>query len=114
MRTVKSPRLYLRRGPRKIEPRRLLVNSAVMIFAVLLADTAVCSATRTSSHKWTKSFGDNSRNDAVIRTASLTNSWAVQLRGPSTAAAYAIATKYGLVNLGQVSYTQSVVIVIHV
>ena len=98
MGTVKSPRLYLRPS-RKIEPTHLLVNSGV-IFAILLADTAVCSAIRTSSHKWTT-------NDAVIRTASLTNSWAVQLRGQSvtiTAAAYALATKYGLVNLGQVSY----------
>lgn len=104
MRIVKSPRLYLRHLS-KIEPRHLLVT--VIILAILSADTVVCGSTRTSSRKWTKSFRD-SYNDAIIRTTSLTNSWAVQLRGPSvtlTAAAHTLATKYGMVNLGQVSYT---------
>ena len=92
----------------KVEPPHLLLLSVKrLVFCLLLASAIVHCDTETSERNWLEKLRDSANDD--FNQVALTNSWAVELRGsPSpdlAAAADVLASKHGLVNLGQVSRT---------
>ena len=83
------------------------------LISILIFFAGICSSSEpVSPERWMKKIRDqfSPSSGSEVAGPTYTNSWAVQLRIDdelATMAADQIASKYGLINLGQVSYPPS-------